>query len=99
MTLSKNIITKLTKYFIAQPVYKVYLFGSYSRGDAKRNSDIDLLVVLDYSQIITGLEFFEMWTALEKLTRKKVDLVTENSLSIYVREYVENDKILLYEKK
>jgi predicted nucleotidyltransferase len=99
MTLSKNITNKLRKYFIAQPVYKVYLFGSYSRGDAKRNSDIDLLVVLDYSQIITGLEFFEMWTALEKLTRKKVDLVTENSLSTYVRKYVENDKILLYEKK
>ena len=99
MVLSKTTLSKLKKYFVAQPVHQVYLFGSYSQGEATRSSDIDLLVVLDYSKIITGLEFFEMWANLEKLTRKKVDLVTENSLSIYVSAYVANDKILLYEKK
>ncbi len=99
MQLSKKIKEQLVTYFAAQPVQIVYLFGSYARGEAQRSSDIDLLVVLDYAQIITGLEFFEMWADLEKLTKKKVDLVTENSLSIYVREYVAQDKVLLYEKK
>jgi predicted nucleotidyltransferase len=40
-------------------VIDAYLFGSYSRGDADENSDIDILVELDYSKLI-GLEFVQM---------------------------------------
>ncbi|WP_245764137.1 type VII toxin-antitoxin system MntA family adenylyltransferase antitoxin [Thermoflexibacter ruber] len=86
------------KYFIGKPVKKVYLFGSYARGEASEDSDIDLLVDLDYSMIYNGLEFFEMWSDLEQISGKKVDLVSATSLSKYVKEYVENDKILIYEK-
>lgn len=34
----------VTDYFKDKPVKRVYLFGSYARGDADENSDVDLLV-------------------------------------------------------
>ena len=40
------------RYFKDKPVKKVYLFGSYARGDAQENSDMDILVELDYKRKI-----------------------------------------------
>ena len=60
-------IESIKDYFKSSPVLKAYLFGSYVRGDADNQSDIDLLVDLDYSQKI-GLRFFQMKIDLEKNT-------------------------------
>lgn len=54
----ENIKTVVQDYFKDKPVNKVYLFGSYARGDADENSDVDLLVELDYSKHI-GFSFYE----------------------------------------
>ncbi|CAN5526922.1 hypothetical protein BH23BAC1_BH23BAC1_50120 [soil metagenome] len=59
MNLDKNKIALISEYFRNRPVLKAYLFGSYSRGEADNNSDIDILVDLDYSQKI-GLQFVQM---------------------------------------
>lgn len=53
-----------------KPVFKVYLFGSQSRNEATKHSDIDLPVELDYSQHI-GFQFAKMQKDLEKLLKKK----------------------------
>jgi hypothetical protein len=45
-----------------------------------------------------GLKFFGMWSDLEHLLDRRVDLVTENSLADFARESVERDKILIYER-
>ncbi len=81
-----------------QPVKKVYLFGSIARRTATAESDIDLVVELDYDAIKTGLEFFSLWDNLENLTGKKVDLATLESLSKYALPDFERDKILIYER-
>ena len=85
-------------FFKKQPVKKVYLFGSFARKTATPESDIDLVVELDYDKITTGLEFFSLWDNLELLTGKKVDLVTQESLSKYAIPDFERDKILIYER-
>ena len=94
----QEMINRISHYLEDKPVQKAYLFGSFARGEADADSDIDLLVSLDYSGFVTGLEFFTLWEELEELTGRKVDLVTENSLSPYVADRVESDKILIYEK-
>ena len=71
MNLSKNQITLISDFFSKQPVLKAYLFGSYGRGVGNENSDIDLLVELDYTQPI-GLEFIQMQIDLQELLSKKV---------------------------
>ena len=90
-------IIKIKKYFEDKPVLKAYLFGSYSRGDADENSDIDILVELDYSKQI-GLEFVQMQLDLQDLLHHKVDLLSAKAVSKYIYPFVENDKHLIYEK-
>ena len=51
-------IETIKNYFKTRPVFNVYLFGSYVRGNADNESDIDLLVDLDYSQKV-GLQFIQ----------------------------------------
>ena len=88
---------KIAEYFKTQPVLKAWLFGSYSRGEERPDSDVDILVALDYSQPI-GLRFFGMWEDLEEMLNKDVDLVTEASLMPYAEKSANHDKIWIYER-
>ena len=95
MKLGNKEIEVIADYFSNQPVLKAYLFGSYARGEADSNSDIDILVELDHLQKI-GLHFITMQMDLEKILGKKVDLVSEGSLSKYVSPIVNSEKQLFY---
>lgn len=95
MKLSKNQIALISDFFSKQPVLKAYLFGSYGRGVGNKNSDIDLLVELDYTQPI-GLEFIQMQIDLQELLSKKVDLVSARGLSKYVKPILDKEKKLIY---
>lgn len=90
----KNI---LQEFFAGKPVKKAYLFGSYARDEARSDSDIDILIELDYEKPI-GMKFFSFEPELEKLLNRKVDLVTIDGLSKYVKPFIDNDKILIYER-
>jgi len=95
MKLNERQIETINNYFRARPVLKAYLFGSYVRGEADNQSDIDILVDLDYSQKI-GLQFVQMKIDLEKLLNVNVDLVSSNGLSEYIRPLVDSEKQLIY---
>ena len=97
MKLSKSEIETIKSYFQDKPVLKAFLFGSYSRQEALTNSDIDILVELDYSKHI-GLGFVNMKLDLEEKLHKKIDLVSSNSVSKYILPFINSDKQLIYEK-
>ncbi|MBN1931552.1 MAG: nucleotidyltransferase domain-containing protein [Desulfobacterales bacterium] len=97
MKLSQSNLLKIKEYFKYKPVKKVYLFGSYSRKSAYEDSDIDILVELDYSQPI-GLKFVKMRLDLQEILHAKVDLLSEKAISKYIRPFIEEDKELIYEK-
>jgi predicted nucleotidyltransferase len=98
MILDNNKIDALKLYFKAKPVLNAYLFGSYARGEADDKSDVDILVNLDYTQMI-GLQFIQMKIDLEQLLHLKVDLVTENGLSQYIKPLVDKEKQLIYARQ
>ena len=91
------IIDLLRKYFSTQPVLKAWLFGSFSSGEETQDSDVDIIVSLDKSKPI-GLKFFGMWSDLEELLGRKVDLVSEGTLLPFAKESAERDKFLVYER-
>lgn len=95
MKLNAESISTIKSYFETKPVLKAYLFGSYVRDEADQLSDIDILVDLDYSQMI-GLQFIQMKLDLENLLNSKVDLVSSNALSKYVKPVVDREKQLIY---
>ena len=54
----------------------VYLYGSYSRGEATLESDVDFLVVCD----VMGMEYYGMANELMNTLGKKVDLHTHRQI-------------------
>lgn len=95
MTLDNKKLEIIKEYFRTRPVLKAYLFGSYVRGQADNQSDIDILVDLDYTQRI-GLGFVQMQIDLENILKTKVDLVSSNGLSKYIKPIVDSEKELIY---
>ena len=91
----------------AVPVLKPYIirlavFGSTVRGDATKKSDLDLLIKLKPSKKRPKLGLFklmEIEEVLEKNLGRKIDLVTEDSLSAYIRRYVDKEKVVIYEER
>ena len=54
--------------------YKVnacYLFGSYAKGKARSDSDIDLMIVSE----LEGIEYYQLLGDLENRLKKKIDLI------------------------
>lgn len=47
---TQEMIQQIAEYFKTQPVLKVWIFGSFSRGEEREDSDIDLLILPDKSQ-------------------------------------------------
>ena len=95
--MDRNIKKQIKVFFRSKPVLRAYLFGSEARNESEINSDIDILVELDYSKPI-GLEFVKMQLELEELLNKKVDLLSSKGVSKYIQPYINQDKILIYEK-
>lgn len=80
---------------------KVYLFGSYARGEAAEESDIDLIVD---SEKLRGLKFFGFYEDLKEAFQKNVDLITEEQINrsrsdpLYQRfiEELETERKVIY---
>ncbi len=89
----------IAEYFSGKPVVRAYLFGSYARGDADENSDVDVLVEFDYDQQPSIWKtYVSMMSELELKLGKKVDLVSSDGLSKYIAPLIHRDKILVYER-
>ena len=80
-------------------VDKVFLFGSYARGDATPASDVDLCV--DAPKLRGLFALGGLYADLEDALKKSIDVVTTGSLKYNKDEaFLENlrkDRVLLYE--
>ncbi|MBI3050838.1 nucleotidyltransferase family protein [Candidatus Woesearchaeota archaeon] len=71
-------------------VTKASVFGSYARGDATKNSDVDILIEPPKG---IGLGFVGIKLELEKKIGRKVDLLTYNSIHPYLKKYILADEV------
>lgn len=95
--MNKETISKLiADYFKTQPVLKAWLFGSYSRGEQREDSDVDILIVPD--QGVGLFKLSGMHLDLQEILKVRVDLITEKGLLPFARESADRDKILIYER-
>jgi uncharacterized protein len=88
----------LKDYFRNKPVHRAFLFGSVVK-NKQRPNDIDVLVELDYSNGANYFLFFDMQDDLSRLLNSKVDLVSSNGLSAYIQPIIDEEKVLIYERK
>jgi len=64
----------LTRRF---PIRRLALFGSWARGEAREDSDVDVMVDVDPS---IGLGFIELAEELERALGRRVDLVSRRAI-------------------
>ena len=91
----QQIQQKITAYFKDKPVKEVYLFGSYARGEAKEDSDIDLAVTIERKNL-SMWQYAGIAMGLEELFDKKVDLVQIDLMHSWVKKNFEKEKIEIY---
>ena len=87
----KPVVSRLAREYGAE---RVFLFGSYARGDATDESDIDLRI--DKGRI-RGIEFGGVHADLERALGASVDLVPTTSLSQDFLNKARSQEVLLYE--
>jgi predicted nucleotidyltransferase len=74
-------------------VGNIRVFGSAARGDGRPDSDVDFLVDLEPGRDL--LDLIAAKQDLEDLLGRKVDIVTERSVSPYIRDFIMEDLVCL----
>ena len=85
-----KIIPKIKKILKDNHVKKAGIFGSYALGEQKKDSDIDILVKPPKG---IGFGFVKIQFELEDQLKKKIDLVSYNGLSPYLRNRILNQEV------
>lgn len=85
--------TDILRVARAHGATRVQLFGSAARGEARPDSDIDLLVDLEPGRSL--LDLVAIKQDLEDLLGREVDVVTEAAVSPYFREQVLHEAVSL----
>lgn len=87
----RQIVSDLARQYGAQ---RVYLFGSYARGDMTSDSDIDLRID---KGAIRGLAFAGLLGDLEDALDTRVDLISTVGMDTEFLKEIQRDEVLLYE--
>jgi len=95
--MNQQIASIIRNYFKTKPVEKAWVFGSFSRGEEHKNSDIDIMVSMSPDSKM-GLAWFGMIIDLENQLHRSVDLVVEGDLTPFATESANRDRILVYER-
>ena len=86
---------RLLKLCRRYQVASLKVFGSVARGEEREDSDIDILV--QFVRPVSLLTLVRLERELSTLFGRKVDLVTEQAISPYIREEVLSGARGLYE--
>ncbi|HBL67898.1 MAG TPA: nucleotidyltransferase domain-containing protein [Firmicutes bacterium] len=94
-----EVSAKLRPVFEAAPVYRAVLFGSYAKGNATDQSDVD--IVIDSRGELLNINFFGLLEDIKSQLNKRVDLfgISELSKNTDICSVVEREGIVLYDKQ
>jgi hypothetical protein len=89
---------KISDYCRKYDIKKMSLFGSFAKGTAGKENDIDILIEFYKSREKSLLTLVQMENELGEIFGKKVDLVTFNSLHQLLKREIMNTSKVIYEK-
>lgn len=81
-------------------ISKVVLFGSYARGEARPDSDIDLRIVRDSQTPLSMMSIAAFSEGVRAQTGKSVDVLSRRSIdNPELAEAVEREGVVVYERE
>ncbi|MBN1786812.1 MAG: nucleotidyltransferase family protein [Sedimentisphaerales bacterium] len=80
-----------------ETIKSLAIFGSYVRGNAGENSDLDVLIELIPESGIGFFELFDIQQALQSNVGIRIDLLTPQAISKYFRDKVLAEAEYIYE--
>jgi predicted nucleotidyltransferase len=95
----KNLIQKIKAYLQEKPVEKAWLFGSFARNQMSQDSDLDILVRFVKPNKLNLFDYVGISQDLEDITGRKVDLVQEGFVVPMAQKNIDQEKMLIYERK
>lgn len=87
-----KIKAKIVNILKKNNVTKAGIFGSYSRGEQKKDSDIDIAVKID-NKNFSLLDFIRLKFRLEDALKKKIDLVEYSAIKPLIKNNILNEEI------
>lgn len=94
MYLSAQVKNSITKILVQRDVKRAAIFGSFARGDATDDSDIDLIIEFSGKQK-SLFDLVELKSQLEETLSKEVDLITYNSLHPLLRDIILSEQVII----
>lgn len=76
----QEIKSKVLPILVKYRIPAMYLFGSYARGDATEDSDIDFLIDTTGTELTSLLRLGALYCDLEEAFQKSIDLITVRSI-------------------
>lgn len=96
--MDSQMVETIREYFKTQPVEKAWIFGSFSRGEERPDSDVDIIIAIVPGAKFSLLDHAGMICDLEDLLNRSIDLVKEGTLLPFAEGSANRDKILVYER-
>lgn len=90
----QEIKKRATPIFERYGIARASVFGSASRGESTPESDIDILIKLGAKMDL--VQYIQFREALALSLGKDIDVVTESSVSPYLKQYIANDLRPIY---
>ena len=90
---------RLRPVFASEPVYRAILFGSYAKGIATENSDID--IVIDSRGELRGLRFYGVLDGMVEALDRQVDLIEMSEIrpGAPILDDIRRQGVVLYERQ
>ncbi len=87
----KELIPVIVKILKKYGIKRAGIFGSYTRNEQTKKSDIDILI--EYPKGLGGFGFVGIALDLEKALKKKVDLLTYGGINPYLKENILREEV------
>ncbi len=96
--IKRSINEAITRESLSDDIVRVSLFGSHLSGQARPDSDVDLIIEFKPQATVGLFKFIDIKNLFEKYLQKEVDLLTPNSISKYFRDEVIKQAEPIYER-
>ena len=93
--LKEEIKEKIISILVKHGIKRILVFGSYARNETTPKSDLDLIV--DFPEGTSLLDHIGIEIELSEALNMKIDLLSRNGISPYIKDHVLKEAIVIYE--